>query len=321
MAHIIADIGGTNARFAIVQNGALAYESVLKCAAYAGLKEAVEAYCSNIPDMPLTKGAFALAGPVTGEDSFTLTNHPWAFSISETQQAIGLDQLEIFNDFQAIAMSIGHIEDKYLHKIGGGTITQNTNIGIIGPGTGLGVAGLIYDLDKKRHIPMACEGGHVTMPAKSQREFDIFQWLVSHKYSHVSAERVCSGKGMQNLYRAMRFIDRRDDLPERLEPADIAARGLSGECDLCAEIIDMVFAFLGRVGGNLALTLNATGGIYIAGGIIPKLGLDRMEASRFRAEFSAKGRFKDYVGGIATIVVDDPFMALSGLKAYVSRND
>lgn len=320
MSHIIADIGGTNARFAIVQGGKAVHETVLKCRDYEDLTDAATAYLDGLPErFSVQNAAIALAGPITGADEFTLTNHPWRFSISQTKKALGVEKLGMFNDFQAVAMSVPHLQDEYVIKVGGGESLPKGNIGVIGPGTGLGVSSLVYDERNARYIAVACEGGHVTMPAKTQREFDIFQWLVSHKYSHVSAERVCSGKGIVNLYRAMRSIDKRNDLPERLEPEEITARALSGECALCAELLDIMLGFLGRVAGNLALTLNAMGGVYIAGGIIPQIGLDVFENSRFREEFYAKGRFKDFVNGIATYVVTDPLMALGGLRAEVEN--
>ncbi len=324
MVHIIGDIGGTNARFAIVESGdkknggVIAYEVVLKCADYDDLLQAARSYLRTLPrDLALKNAAFALAGPITGVDEFTLTNHPWKFSISRTQQELGVDSLHMINDFHAVALSIPHIEAQHIVKIGGGQAKENGNIGVIGPGTGLGVASLVFDPKTQHYVAVACEGGHVTMPAKTKREFDIFQWLVSHKYSHVSAERVCSGKGMANIYRALRALDMRSDLPPRLEPEEITQRALSGECALCAEILDLMLGFLGRVAGNLALTVNTVGGIYLAGGILPKIGMDVLEKSRFREEFAAKGRFKAQIADIATFVVTDPFMALKGLKAEV----
>lgn len=318
MQHIIGDIGGTNARFAIVEGSDIICRQSLRCAHYDGLLEAVRSYIAGLPHVQkLEYAAFALAGPITGEDKFRLTNHPWQFSISETKAALGVSELHMINDFHAVALSVPHLEAEHITKIGGGVSKPCTNIGVIGPGTGLGVAALIYDKSHKRYVPLSCEGGHVTMPAKTQREFDIFQWLVSHKYSHVSAERVCSGKGMANLYRALRAIDRRDDLPPRMEPQDIADRALNGGCDLCVEILDLMMGFLGRMAGNLALTVNALGGIYLAGGILSKWGADFVNNSRFRTEFSAKGRYKDFVANIPTFMVDDDFMALKGLKAEV----
>lgn len=318
MQHIIGDIGGTNARFAVVENGEIIYRQQYKCGNYEGLLEAVEAYMASLPSaISPENAAFALAGPITGEDNFRLTNHPWQFSISKTKAALGVKELHMINDFHAVALSVLHLDKDSITPICGGKAVPQGNIGVIGPGTGLGVAALIYDTAHKRYVPLSCEGGHVTMPAKTQREFDIFQWLMTYKYSHVSAERVCSGKGMANLYRALRALDKREDLPPRMEPKEISERAMSGQCDLCAEILELMMAFLGRMAGNLALTTNATGGIYLAGGILPKLGIDYVSGSKFRTEFSAKGRYKDFAASIPTMMVYDDFMALKGLKAEV----
>lgn len=320
MQHIIGDIGGTNARFAIVEDGQILYQSSLKCSDYEGLQQAVEAYIATLPtSVDVKRAAFALAGPITGEDHFRLTNHPWQFSISETKQILGVEQLHMLNDFHAVALSVPYLKHKDLTQIGGGVARERSNIAVIGPGTGLGVASLIYNDPMSNYVALPCEGGHVTVPARTQREFDVFQWLLSHKYSHVSAERVCSGKGMANLYRAIRALDCRDDLPPRMEPKEISRRAFEENCELSLEIITMMMGILGRVAGNLALTTNALGGVYLVGGILPKLGIDFIQSSNFRENFRSKGRYKEFMDAIPTYLVDDHFLALKGLRAEVEN--
>jgi glucokinase len=172
---------------------------------------------------------------------------------------------------------------------------------------------MIWDGKKYRAVPG--EGGHVTMASVNKREFDIFQQLLKDKYSHVSAERVCSGKGLVNIYNALRAIDGRNDLPE-LTPEEISSAALKGSCGLCKESLDLMMAFLGRVAGNLALTLGAHGGVYIAGGIVGQLG-DYFDKSAFLAEFHAKGRFKDYLKAVPIRVIQHPFPAFVGLQADI----
>ena len=150
------------------------------------------------------------------------------------------------------------------------------------------------------------------MPAKTQREFDLFRTL-RYKYSHVSAERVCSGKGLVNLYNAIRILDGHDDLPERTAP-EISELALQQKCKVCEEALDKMCRFLGSAAGNLAISIGAFGGVYIAGGIPVKLG-DFFFNSSFYEEFLAKGRFKNYLAEIPVYLIDHPHIAFVGLQA------
>lgn len=313
-AGLIADIGATNARFALVRNGvrngALENVQVLKCADYATIVEAARAYLAMCGAPDVRAASFAIAGPVTG-DHFTMTNHPWDFSIEQTRLALGLDHFTLMNDFKAVALAIPHLHETDRRQIGGTQTPVNESpIAVIGPGTGLGVGSLVWDGQAYRAIPG--EGGHVTMPAKTQREFDVFQAL-HDKYRHISAERVCSGKGLVNIYNALRIIDHRNDLSDR-SPEEISAAALDGSCTLCAEALRMMIAFLGSIAGNLALTLGAAGGVYIAGGICAQLG-EAFFQSDFRDQFESKGRFQSYLAPIPTYLITHPFIAFIGLQA------
>lgn len=310
-AGLIADIGATNARFALADVDGIHREQVYKCNDFSGIVEAASAYLEEVGNRNIRDAAIAIAGPVSG-DRFEMTNHPWKFSINDTKDRLGLQHIHMMNDFEAVALAVPHLrEGEDYRQVGPGRAVAQAPIGIIGPGTGLGVASLIWD--GKAYRPVPGEGGHVTMPARTMREFEVFQWLLGHKYHHVSAERVCSGKGLVNIYNALRGLDGRADLPD-LEPEDISKKALESLCPLCAEALDLMLGFLGSVAGNLALTLGSFGGIYIAGGIAAKLG-DFFDRSRFRDEFLAKGRFKDYLEPIPTYVILNPFPAFIGLQA------
>lgn len=310
---LIADIGATNARFAMADPNSIYDEKILKCADYESIDLAAKDYLhmvgADVAGKVPSKASFAMAGPVQ-DDFFKMTNHPWSFNIEEVRHTLSLESLHIMNDFHAIALSVPHLKPEDIQQLGGGDAVQGAAIGIIGPGTGLGVSSLFWDGQAYR--PNPCEGGHVTMPARTQREFDVLRHL-RHKYRHVSAERVCSGKGLVNVYNALRALDERTDLPER-NPEDISAAAMSGDCDLCHEALTMMILFLGRVAGNLALTLNAKGGIYIAGGIISQLG-SYFYDSDFRKEFISKGRFEEYLQTIPTYVIENPLVAFTGLHA------
>lgn len=315
VAGLIADIGATNARFALVRAGRIEAEQVLRCADYPDLAAAMGAYLQGQPGACPSKAAVAIAGPVSG-DFFEMTNHPWRFSVEETRKALGFESLRLMNDFAALALAIPHLTAGDLRQIGGGAPAPGGAIGVIGPGTGLGVAGLVAH--GGAYIAVPGEGGHVTMPARSQREFDVFQQLLKDKYHHVSAERVCSGKGLVNLYEALRALDGREDLPPGRTPEEISEAAQAGSCALCREALDLMLGFLGRVAGNLALTLGSTGGIYIAGGIPQRLGA-YFDGSSFYREFVEKGRFRDYMGRIPVFMIIHPFPAFVGLAADLAK--
>lgn len=309
---LIADIGGTNARFALADEAGYYEEKVLKCADFDGPTEAVRAYLETLGQKSLPRrGAFALAGPITG-DVFTAANLPWTFSISETAKILRFEQFGVYNDFEAVAMAIPFLKEGEREQIGPGKPKEHAPIGVLGPGTGLGVASVVWTGSAWKALPG--EGGHVTAPAKSQREFDVVNALYK-KYRHISAERVCSGKGLVNLYNALRMLEWRDDAPDRT-PEEISAAALSGECSLCAEALDMMMGYLGRIAGNLALTIGAHGGIYIAGGIVGGMS-DYLKASRFREEFEAKGPLQEFVAQMPTYLIRHPYPAFLGLQSHL----
>ena len=192
-AILIADIGGTNARFALVEGGEIHAETYLKVADFPVPVEAARHYLEG-RGKPPSRAAFAVAGPVTGADAFELTNHPWKFSISRTRQALGLAWFSLINDFHAVALGVLDAAPGSIRQIGGGTAVHNGNIGVLGPGTGLGMASLVFD-PHNGYVAVPGEGAHATVPVNSPREFAVVEWLLRDKYSHVSVERVCSGKG------------------------------------------------------------------------------------------------------------------------------
>ncbi len=311
---LIADIGATNARFALADDSGFHQQKVLRCADYPGIVEAAKDYLAGVPDFRPVKAAFAIAGPISG-DYFEMTNHLWKFSIQKTQADLGLDEFTLMNDFKAIAMAIPYLKSDDVKQIGGDQKPEpNATIAVVGPGTGLGVASLFWDGTKYR--ANSGEGGHVTMPAKTQREFDLFRTL-RYKYRHVSAERVCSGKGLENIYNAIRRLDGHEDLPDRT-PEQIAECAIAKTCPVCEESLDKMMGFLGTIAGDLAVTLGAHGGVYIAGGIPAKLG-EYFFNSRFRSEFESKGRFDQYLKPIPTYLITHPFTAFVGLQSFLMQ--
>ncbi len=305
---LVGDIGGTNARFGIVtQAGAEpAHVEVLACAAHAGPEAAIRAYL-RMTGQPLPPvAAFGIATPVLG-DAVAMTNHPWQFSVSQLRAALGLARLRLLNDFTALALSLNRIPAEQLHAVGGGTPQAQGTIGLIGPGTGLGVSGLVWTGDD--WLPISGEGGHVTLPAQDAREARILDALGASAGQHVSAERLLSGPGLVLLHDTLRAID--GAAPAPLPVAEVVARALAGSCAYCSDALETFCAMLGTIAGNLALTLGARGGIYIGGGIVPRLG-EAFARSPFRARFEAKGRFAAYLRDIPTRVITAPYPALLG---------
>ncbi|OTP59643.1 glucokinase, partial [Klebsiella pneumoniae] len=237
-----------------------------------------------------------------------MTNHTWAFSIAEMKRNLGFAHLEIINDFTAVSMAIPMLKAEHLIQFGGSAPVAGKPIAVYGAGTGLGVAHLVH-VDK-RWVSLPGEGGHVDFAPNSEEEGIILEELRA-ELGHVSAERVLSGPGLVNLYRAIVKSDGR--LPENLQPREVTERALADSCTDCRRALSLFCVIMGRFGGNLALTLGTFGGVYIAGGIVPRF-LEFFKASGFRGGFEDKGRFKAYVQDIPVylIVHDNPGLLGSG---------
>ncbi|MET4700846.1 glucokinase [Constrictibacter sp. MBR-5] len=310
-AALVADIGGTNARFARVgTDGRPVGPLTLRAEDHDGLAEAVEAYLEALPAFPRPRrAAFAVASPIIG-DRVSLTNRNWAFSIEAVRRRLGLDRLEVINDFTAVALSLPRLQPHDLRSVGGGKAVAGAPLAVLGPGTGLGMSGLVPAMG--RWVALAAEGGHATMSPADDRESEVLR-LLRNRYHHVSVERVVSGQGLVNLYESLAMVE--GARADALDPEDITRRGAAGD-PLCREAVDMLCCMLGTAASNLALTLGARGGVFIAGGIVPRLG-DVFLRSGFRERFEDKGRFRAYLAAIPTAVIVDPVPAFLGLAALL----
>lgn len=320
MTGLIADIGGTNARFALVGDDGKTHAVLrLACRDFPTLADAGRHYLAHVGTAAApTVGAIAVASPVAG-DQVRMTNHVWSFSIEETRRQLGLESLEVINDFVAVALAVPHLIGEDLVKIGDGQPLARAAIGVLGPGTGLGVSAMIPA--GLGWSPLTSEGGHVTAPAFDDREAAVLAILrrrrrAAGKDGHVSAERVISGPGLVNLYSAIAELDG-DAADAAITPPECTRRALDRSCPVAGKALAMFCEMLGTVAANLALTLNARGGIYVAGGIVPQLG-EAFIASGFRRRFQDKGRFGGYLAGIPTWMVVDPLPAFVGLATLVS---
>ena len=310
MQRLVSDIGGTNARFALVgDDGWPADEKTLKTKDFPGVVEAADAYLGG---RRVDAAVLVVAGPVE-DDRIALTNCPWTFSLAETEKALGVDRLIALNDFVAQALAIPRLAPSERVKLGGGEALDERPIAVIGPGTGLGVAGLIR-IDG-RYRPIATEGGHVAFAPRDEVEDRVLA-VLRERYGHVSNERLLSGPGLVNFTNALARV-RNGDL-EVESPTDVTARADRQGCPICIEAIDRFCSLLGAAAGDLALTYGARGGVYLTGGMIAHLGT-RFDADRVIAAFTDKGRFKAYLGAIPLYRVLRTDTGLIGAAAAASQ--
>ena len=313
---VLADIGGTNARFALLNSdGSIQDQIVLKGADHPDFISAFKEYLLLIGSPEIKEAAIAIANPIDG-DLIKMTNHNWDFSIEEARNSLDLDSLIFKNDFEALAMSIPFLKEEDIYQVGGGSIIKKRPIGVLGPGTGLGVSGLVFSGEE--WIPLSSEGGHVSLSPTTDREIQIFKACLK-QYEHVSAERLISGSGLVLLYSLICQLDNVEQNPN-FTALDISKHAVSNTNPQCKETLDVFTGLLGVVAGNLALTLGAKGGVYIGGGIVPKLG-DYFESSPFRQGFEAKGRFENYLKEIPVYVIKSKYPALIGIKQVFNTVD
>jgi glucokinase len=311
---LIGDIGATNARFALLgPDGGPRAARVCALTDYGSLHDAMEAYLNeSSPGQRPARAALAVASPVTG-DQVTMTNHPWTFSVNTLKQQFGLQRLLVINDFAANAAAIPHLDAKDRIQVGGGEPARNAPIGVIGPGSGLGVGALLPSAIGA--VTLAGEGGHVTMPPATAEESAILD-LMRKRDDHVSAERLLSGPGLVNLYNARCELA---GTPASIYTAEQITSPLIWEDDpRTRETTWMFCAMLGTVAGNLALTLGARGGIYLAGGIVPQM-VSFFAQSEFRSRFEAKGRMRGYLALIPTYLIVQPLLGLLGAAALLNE--
>jgi len=321
----VADIGGSNARFGWVVRGTSGVQHIktLPVAEHAGPAQAARAYLGELAralgasyEAP-RRAAFAVATAVEG-DRIAFTNSAWSFSRDDLRVQLGLELLLVLNDFEALALSLPRLQAGQL-RADGALPSASGTLAVVGPGTGLGVAGVVQT--PQGWIALPGEGGHATLAAADDFESDLLAH-VRREHAHVSGERLLSGIGLPLLHAAVCGVLGVASGPLTAEA--IVAQGLahlSGAAQgdaACGRTLDAFCALLGNFCGNVALTLGARGGVYIGGGIVPRLG-ERFFASRFRERFEAKGRFAAYLAAIPTAVIVDTMVALTGAALAIEQ--
>lgn len=312
---LVTDIGGTNARFALydLTTNKLSAITKILISKDDDLLVLIKNYLAN-QSISVDMACIAIACPIDDTDMVNMTNNNLSFSRSALIKALNLKQLEVINDFTAVSTSIPQLTDKDLVKIGGDDADLNYPIAIYGAGTGLGVSHLIKV--NQHWISLSGEGGHTELPMTNEKEDRLLAEL-RKKFGRVSSERFLSGNGIVNIYQALLSINNQPI--EEITPDVIVKKALSNSCPLCLETLTYFCTFMGRFGGNLALTLNTQGGVYIAGGIVPRF-IEFFKSSPFRHTFENKGRMSYLVKKIPVYVITHEDPGLLGAGVYLQNS-
>ncbi|MEZ5460068.1 MAG: glucokinase [Steroidobacteraceae bacterium] len=315
---LVADIGGTNARFALVQanTGALQHARTLAAADHPDLASAVRVYLASIgqpvagPSQALRSAAFAVAAPTQG-GRIEFTNSPWAFDREALRRAMDFQQLVVLNDFEALALAIPDLPASTLRPLKRGAADPAAPCAVLGPGTGLGVAALLPPVEgAPSTAPRALrsQGGHVGFAPADDIELELLRFM-RRRVDRVGTEQLLSGRGLTHL--CAFFATRAGAVPEDLAPATVSARALAGDDPVAREAALRFWALLGSFAGDVALSFGAWGGVYIGGGVAPRL-LPLFDLSDFVARFDAKQPMGELLAPVPVTLIDDPHAALHG---------
>ena len=309
MGWLVADVGGTNTRCAIARpGGSVDSIETFHNRDFSGLDGLLRAYLGALPPgQRPDEAVLAIAAPIRG-DEIRMVNINWVFSVAGLARALDLKRVTPLNDFAAQAYALPVLRPDDLRQVGGGKAVSGAPKVVVGPGTGLGTAGLVRIAGRWHAI--TGEGGHVTMAPSDEREARIVA-LGRERYGHCSAERLISGAGLAFVYGALNggIALAPDEVGARIEGREVAA----------LEALDVFFQLLGTVASNLALSFAAFGGVYIGGGITPRY-IEQFQTSGFRQRFEDKGRYRPFLTDIPTWVITADQPALRGLAAYAEAH-
>jgi glucokinase len=310
---LLADIGGTNARFARGRPGNIEAIRAVPCEEHETFEDALQSYLehtSALADHDAPRQACLAVAGVVDHDRVSLTNHSWEFSIEATRERFGLDRLVVVNDFTALARAVPHLGPDELREVGPGEAEADAPIAVVGPGTGLGVAGMVRA--SGRWLALDGEGGHVGFAPANALEIEVLRHLMD-RYGRVSAERILSGRGLEDLYTTLCVIE--GQAHEPIRAAHITQRG-TGSDGPERRALEFFCGALGSVAGDFALVYDARGGVYIGGGIVPRIA-DFFARSTFRERFESKGRFSEWIARIPTTLIMAATPGLTGAAAVL----
>lgn len=315
---LVADIGGTNARFALASidgQGRPVLDAVreLHAADYPTLASAAQRYLADIRAPAVRSAVFAVASPVTGDD-IKMTNSPWSFSVRALRTALGLDALQLINDFAALSHAVPHLRRDEVVAIGAevaelASERRDGHYAVLGPGTGLGVGRLM--LRDAAPLVLETEGGHAGFAPGTAYELRLLE-VLWRDYPRVSAERLLSGQGLVNLYRAICAVE--GETAAALTPAQVSEQAAARPDGICARSVELFCELLGAFAGDAVLMHGAWDGVYLAGGITQKL-LPWIQRGGFRARFEFKGRFDTLLKRVPVLAITHPHAGLLGAAA------
>ncbi|MEH6453231.1 MAG: glucokinase [Psychromonas sp.] len=315
MLAVVADVGGTNIRLSVcdLETGVLDNLQEFACAEFTSLETALVEYFASLQSLGTVKHlCIGIACPVE-DDLVTMTNLSWQFSKQALKNSLQLDSLYLINDYTAISLALPFIDDQDKIKIGGGTAKKDGVTAVFGPGTGLGVSHIVKAANK--WISLDGEGGHASFTVNTREQADVL-FTLQEKFGHVSAERILSGQGIVNVYESLCKLAGIEATFS--EPKQVSLAGLDGSCAISRKSLDIFCQVMGGFAGNLGLNLACTGGVYIAGGIVPRF-VDFFQASEFRSYFEEKGRFKGYLSTIPTFLIMHDNPGLLGASVYLRQ--
>ena len=327
---LVGDIGGTNCRLALYRGSEKAFERTYPSQEQTGLDVAVEKFLEEArktlgPDVRPQRACFGVAGPVENDTS-KVTNLPWFIDARKLEQRLKIPRVALLNDFQAAALGVTVLEDRHLVPLGGGARVPTGPCVVTGAGTGLGEAFLVWSPGENRYQVVSSEGGHMDFTPRTPLESGLFHYMAG-SYGRVSFERVLSGAGIADVFNflanepACRGLVQEETRQAILteDPAAVVTRqALAGKDPVCVIAVNMFISVLGGLAGNLALTLLSTGGVFIAGGIAPRI-VTLLQNGPFRDSFEAKGRMQPLVARIPAFLVVNPDLGMLGATVQASR--
>jgi glucokinase len=308
---LVGDIGGTNSRFGLVEQGSMAVQHMesLRNDDFPSLEVAIQKYLKNRSVSSLAAAAIAVAAPVDGE-RITLTNRDWTFSTESLRAAAHAKRLRLLNDYEALALALPHLQGDDIVQIGGQTVTQPMLKIVLGPGTGLGMAALA-PLKPGGWMALPCEPGHISLPTETREEFDWREKMRKPNMVFTSEDAVTGG-GLYLMYKTL------SPQGKLVSPEAVIQAALAETDNDAKKVLDQFIIWLARVAGDACMTLQARGGVYLAGGIAPSI-VDNLKKGPFRTIFEEKGKLAYIMRPIPVYVIVDRFPAFKGCAAALSE--
>jgi glucokinase len=308
---LVGDIGGTNSRFGLVEQGSMAVQHMesLRNDDFPSLEVAIQKYLKNRSVSSLAAAAIAVAAPVDGE-RITLTNRDWTFSTESLRAAAHAKRLRLLNDYEALALALPHLQGDDIVQIGGQTVTQSMLKIVLGPGTGLGMAALA-PLKHGGWMALPCEPGHISLPTETREEFDWREKMRKPNMVFTSEDAVTGG-GLYLMYKTL------SPQGKLASPEAVIQAALAETDDAAKKVLDQFIIWLARIAGDACMTLQARGGVYLAGGIAPSI-VDNLRKGPFRTVFEEKGKLAYIMRPIPVYVIVDRFPAFKGCAAALNK--